>query len=57
MTSEEIIQKAKEAYPCNYEHKGNLEEKKMEKLKKVCDVNTFSVSMAGNHVYHIKYRK
>ena len=31
MTAEEIIQKAKQTYPCNYEYKGNLEEKKIEK--------------------------
>ena len=57
MTAEEITQKAKQTYPCNYEYKGNLEEKKIEKIKEVCNVNIFSVSMLGNHVYHIKYRK
>ena len=49
MTAEEIIKKAKQTYPCNYEYKGNLEEK-IEKIKEVCNVKTFSVSMLGNHV-------
>ena len=57
MTAEELIQKAKEAYPCNFEYAGKMEDDDREKIEKFCDINIFSVRMTGNHIYHIKYRK
>ena len=55
MNAQEIIQKAKELYPCGYHYTGMLTEEEWAEIKEVCGVQTMAVHMSGNHTYRIVY--
>ena len=55
MNAQEIIQKAKELFPCGYHYTGRLTDEDREEIKAVCNVHTMAVHMSGNHTYRIVY--
>ena len=55
MNTQEIIQKAKELFPCGYHYTGMFTDEEREEIKAVCSVQTTAVHMSGNHTYRIVY--
>ena len=55
MNTQEIIQKAKDIFPCGYHFTGMLTDEEWAEIKEVCTVQTFAVHMSGNHTYRIVY--
>ena len=55
MNAQEIIQKAKELFPCGYHYTGMFTDEEWEEIKEACSVQTMAVHMSGNHTYRIVY--
>lgn len=55
MNAQEIIQKAKELFPCGYHYTGMFNDEEWAEIKAVCSVQTMAVHMNGNHTYRIVY--
>ena len=55
MNTQEIIQKAKDRFPCGYQYAGRLTKVERAEIKEVCSVQTMDVHMSGSHTYRIVY--
>ena len=56
MNTQEIIQKAKELFPCGYQYAGRLTKVERAEIKEFCIIQAMAVLMSGNHTYRIVYK-
>ena len=56
MNTQEIIQKAKDLFPCGYHFTGMLTDEEWAEIKEVCTVQTFGCSHERKPHYRIVYK-
>lgn len=55
--AEEIIEKAKNKYPCEFYYTGTLSAVELDEIEKYCHIHCLSIFMNGTGTFGIRYLK